>query len=229
MCCLAFDLAPLAGDRHRALPDAGAVIASWQASPIEKTKTRTHCPSSRAARPADGRSRLHACNRCLPATRRADHATASPTGCRCAASRSTWHHWPADRHRALPDAGAVIALWQASPIEKTKTRTHCPSSRAARPADGRSRLHACNRCLPATRRADHATASPTGCRCAASRSTWHHWPADRHRALPDAGAVIALWQASPIERTKPRTNCPTNCTPLTTATPVCRRASNARL
>jgi hypothetical protein len=70
----------------------------------------------------------------------------------------------------------------------------------------------------------------TGCpmRCLAVR-TWHHWPADRHRALPDAGAVVASWQASPIERTKPRTNCPTNCTPLTTATPVCRRASNARL
>jgi hypothetical protein len=41
--CLVFDLAPLAGDRHRALHDTGAVVASRQASPIERTKTRTNC------------------------------------------------------------------------------------------------------------------------------------------------------------------------------------------
>jgi hypothetical protein len=34
---------PLAGDRHQVLLDAGAVVASWPASPIERTKTREHC------------------------------------------------------------------------------------------------------------------------------------------------------------------------------------------
>ncbi|MBK8114887.1 MAG: hypothetical protein IPK44_10270 [Candidatus Accumulibacter sp.] len=41
--CLAFALAPLAGDRHQAPLDAGAVVASWPASPIERTKDRPNC------------------------------------------------------------------------------------------------------------------------------------------------------------------------------------------
>jgi hypothetical protein len=45
VCCLAlaFALAPLAGDRHQVLLDAGAVVASWPASPIERTKARKNC------------------------------------------------------------------------------------------------------------------------------------------------------------------------------------------
>ncbi|MBN8437669.1 MAG: hypothetical protein J0L95_06470, partial [Candidatus Accumulibacter sp.] len=36
-------LGPLAGDRHQAPLDPGAVVASWPASPIERTKTRPNC------------------------------------------------------------------------------------------------------------------------------------------------------------------------------------------
>jgi hypothetical protein len=34
---------PLAGDRHQVPLDTGAVVASWPASPIERTKTRKNC------------------------------------------------------------------------------------------------------------------------------------------------------------------------------------------
>jgi hypothetical protein len=36
--CIAFDLVPLARDRHRARPDAGSLFALWEPSLIETTK-----------------------------------------------------------------------------------------------------------------------------------------------------------------------------------------------
>jgi hypothetical protein len=41
---------PLAGDRHPVPPDAGAVVVTWPASPIERTKTRKHCRCSSTPR-----------------------------------------------------------------------------------------------------------------------------------------------------------------------------------
>ncbi|QLH49060.1 MAG: hypothetical protein HWD57_04170 [Candidatus Accumulibacter cognatus] len=64
-------------------------------------------------------------NHGLPAARHLDHATASPTGCQCAASPSIRRHLLADRPRALHYAGAVVASCPAFPIERTKTRTNC--------------------------------------------------------------------------------------------------------
>jgi hypothetical protein len=76
---------PLAGDRHPAPLDTGAVVASWPASPIERTKARPNCRWSSAA------STGHASgNRGLPAPREPDHATATPIGSRYAVSPSTW-------------------------------------------------------------------------------------------------------------------------------------------
>jgi hypothetical protein len=97
--------------------------------PNREDEGRTHCPSSRAARPADGRSRLHACNRFPPATRRADHATASPI-CRCAASSSPWHHWPA------------IATEHCPTRAPSSPRGRLPQSRGRRPDQLPDELHA---------------------------------------------------------------------------------------
>jgi len=43
---LAVALARLPAIAFQAPFDIGAVVASWQVSPIERTKTRKHCPTS---------------------------------------------------------------------------------------------------------------------------------------------------------------------------------------
>ncbi|WP_186405756.1 hypothetical protein [Candidatus Accumulibacter aalborgensis] len=94
MRCLAFDLAPLAGDRHDEPPDTGAAVALWQASPIEKTKTRKNwrCSSTTAGNPRS----------------RPDHSTPDRLPVRCLAFALAP---PAgDRHDEPPDTGTVVAL-----------------------------------------------------------------------------------------------------------------------
>ncbi|MEF8714481.1 MAG: hypothetical protein V5B39_13120, partial [Accumulibacter sp.] len=152
----------------------------------------------------------------LPATRDPDQATASPIGRQCAASSSAWHRLPAIATKHCTTLALLTATRDpdqqttASPIGRqcaasSSTWHHLPADRHRAPPDTD---HASgNRCLPATRDSDQATASPTGRQCAASSSTWHRLPADRHQAPPDTGAVVASRQASPIERTKTRTNC----------------------
>jgi hypothetical protein len=254
---------PLAGDRHQAPLDAGAVVASWPASPIERTKARPNCRWSSAA------STGHASgNRGLPAPREPDQATARPIGSRCAVSPSTWHHLPA------------IATRHRSTLAPSSPRGRLHRSRERRPdrtAGDRSTAS-----IAPPREPDHATATPIGSRYAVSPSTWptcrrsppgtaRHWrrrrfvagftdrenegptelpmssaastghcqrqpriarptpttahgnpdrqpvrclafalsplAGDRHQAPLDAGAVVASWPASPIERTKARPNC----------------------
>jgi hypothetical protein len=141
---------PLAGDRHPAPLDAGAVVASWPASPIERTKARPNCRWSSVA------STGHASgNRGLLAPREPDQATARPIGSRYAVSPSTWHHLPA------------IATRHRSTLAPSSPRGRLHRSRERRPC-----RTAGDRALPAPREPDHATATPIGSRYAVSPSTW---------------------------------------------------------
>ncbi|MEF8767627.1 hypothetical protein [Candidatus Accumulibacter contiguus] len=123
-----FDLASLAGNRHDEPPDTGAVVASWQASLIEKTKTRTNCPCSSIARRADDRHDLDG-NVCLPKIKpcslappaatpacqqpdtRPDHSNPNRLPVCCLAFDLT--PLAGDRHQAPPDAGAASGLKQS--------------------------------------------------------------------------------------------------------------------
>jgi hypothetical protein len=265
----------------------------------------TTAPPARATPAA---TLAHACNRCLPANRHLDQATARPIGCRCAVSPSPW---PAcrrlpSRHRSTlaplslrgrfhrsrerrpgstagdraprdPDQatarpiGCRCAVWPSPWLTCRRSPSRCCSMSCtplttAPPA----RAHACNRGLPATRHHDQATARPIGCRCAVSPSPWpacrrspsrycstlapssprgrlhrsreqrpgrtagdrappqhgpRHGTPDRlpvcrlafalarlpaiaFQVLLDAGAVVASWPVSPIERTKTRPELP---------------------
>jgi hypothetical protein len=162
---------------------------------------------------------LHACNR-LPAPREPDQATARPIGSRYAVSPSTW---PTCR-RSPP---GTARRWRRRRFVAgfTDREDEGPDRTAgdrALPARATATRHTCNRCLPAPREPDQATARPIGSRCAVSPSPW---PTCR-RSPPaplDAGAVVASWPASPIERTKPDRTAgdralPARATPAATAT-----------
>jgi hypothetical protein len=157
----------------------GAVVASWPASPIERTKARPNCRWSSAA------STGHASgNRGLPAPREPDQATERPIGSRCAVPRSTWHHLPA------------IA---------TRRRRRFVAGFTNREDEGPTELPAIEHCkhpeiLPTPRQPRSAAGT-------LSRLRPGPLAGDRHQAPLDTGAVVASWPASPIERTKARPNC----------------------
>jgi hypothetical protein len=195
---IAFDLAPLAGDRHRAPLDAGAVVASWQASPpIERDESPDRTARDRAP-PDTG----HASgNCCLPGTRHPDQATVSPIGRQCAASPSTW---PTCRRSATRYRPTLAPLSLRGRLHRSRGR------RPGRTAGVRVPPALTRPRQPRLASNPRATTRPRNARSAAGalpRLRPGPLAGDRHPAPLDAGAVVASWPASPIERTKPRPNC----------------------
>jgi hypothetical protein len=157
---------PLAGDRHQAPLDTGAVVASWPASPIERTKDRPNCRRSSTA------SSPTSCPR---------HGNPDRQPVRCLAFDLA--HLPAiaTRHRSTLAPSSLRGRLHRS-RERRPDRTAGDRALPARTTPAATLAHVCNRCLQAARYPDHATATPIGSRCAVSRSPW---PTCR-RSLPTA-------------------------------------------
>jgi hypothetical protein len=195
---------------RRSPPDTGAVVASWLASPIERTKTRrTADDGAPPARATPAATLAHVCNRCLPASRHHDQATATPIGSRWAASPSPWHHLPAiaTRHwRRRRFVAGVTDREDEDPAELPviESRQHGPRRR--QPG---ARLQADT--LPSHGNPDRQPV----CRLAVALAPL---AGDRHQALLDTGAVVASWPVSPIEGTKARRTADGGAAPVTPAT-----------
>jgi hypothetical protein len=124
-------------------------LAHWSA--IATRHRSTLAPSSlrgRLDRSIGRRTDRTADGRALPAPRHHDHRPRQPRSAAGTLSRL--------RHQAALDAGAVVASWRASPIEKTKDRPNCRWSSAASTPTSRPQ----------------ATATPIGSRYAVPRSPW---------------------------------------------------------
>jgi hypothetical protein len=207
----------------------------------------TTAPPARATPAA---TLAHACNRCLPATRHHDQATARPIGCRCAVSPSPW---PACRrspsrccstlapsslrgqfHRSRGRRPAATAGDRAPATARTRPRharsaAGAPSRRRPGPLAG-DRLpgtarHWRRRRFEAsfTDREDGRPGRTAGDRAPPQHGPRHgtpdrlpvrrlavalaRLPAIAFPVLLDAGAVVASWPASTIERTKTRKHC----------------------
>ena len=201
------------GRRCAALP------STWHHLPAIATE---HCPT---LAPSSPRGRLHRSRgrrprrtarvrAPRPATRGPDQATARPIGRRCGAPPSTWHRLP------------VIATEHRPTLAPPSPRGRLQRSRRRQPGRTADELHALDHSnaslptikarLPARMAATAACQQPDARpghgqhdRLPMRRLVFDLAPlaGDRHQALPDAGAVVATWQASPIERTKTRKNC----------------------
>jgi hypothetical protein len=197
---------PLAGDRHQAPLDAGAVVASWPASPIERTKDRPNCRRSSTA------SSPTSCPR---------HGNPDRQPVRCLAFDLA--HLPAiaTRHRSTLAPPSPRGRLHRS-RKRRPDRTAGDRALPARATPAATLAHVCNRCLHAARYPDQATATPIGSRCAVSRSTWHHLPAiaTRHRStlapLSLRGRLHRSRERRP-DRTADGRALPARATPAATA------------
>jgi hypothetical protein len=118
------------------------------------------------ARATPAATLAHVCNRCLPASRPHDQATATPIGSRYAVSPSSW---PACR-RSPP---GTARHWRRRCLVAGFTNREDKGPEELPVIEHRQHGsdHG-NRGLPATRHHDQATATPIGSRRAVSPSTW---------------------------------------------------------
>jgi hypothetical protein len=135
----------------------------------------TTAPPARATPAA---TLAHACNRCLPADRHLDQATARPIGCRCAVWPSPWLTCRRSPSRCC--SMSCTPLTTAPPSTSTRLQPRLASHPTPRPGHGTPDR------LPVRRLA-----------VALARL-----PAIAFPVLLDTGAVVASRPVSPIERTE---------------------------
>jgi hypothetical protein len=198
--------------------------STWHPLPVIATENRpTLAPSSprgrlhhRSRRRKPGRTARdrappdtgHASgNCCLPGTRHPDQATVSPIGRQCAASPSTW---PACRRSATRYRPTLAPLSLRGRLHRSRGRR--PGRTAGvRVPPALTRPRQPRLASNPTPRPGHGTPNRQPVRCLAFDLA--RLPAICHPVPPDAGAVVASWLASPIERTKTRKYCRRSSTP----------------
>jgi len=198
--CLAVALAHLPAIAFPVLLDAGAVVASWPASPIERTKTRKHCRRSSTASTS---TRLQPMPASHP-TPRSGHGTPDRLPvCRLAVALA---HLPAiaTRYCSTWRRRRLMAGFtdrenedpEALPAIEHRQHEHTPATDACQTPDT----------LTNPRHARSAAGAPSGGRPGPLAG-------DRLPGAARPGAVVVSWPASPIERTKTRKHCRRSSTP----------------